>query len=336
MDKIRLRGLKLLEGMAQVVSFSPGGEEGLAAGGCSSLALNKINLNLIAHLVHDESGDSVTAFCLDESAGRAATSLVESRSAGTGRVDFCGEVSVLSVFPHGGEPRVAGKLLQALHESGIAPRGLASSPSAISVVVPSERTPDAIDALFKPFEFPSYGSPSDWHLAYEGKEHLLKKIIASYQEKVIRIYDIIRDPDLALVRVDLSQEELGSLAGALTSGMEPGLRMPFAAAGPLDADTLRLCFAFPRGLAEDAQKILARAVGRARTAVVGRVAALYIHGPHFGDRYGIAYTLASALEGAGVSILAMTCTVSSISVIIPEKELDRAADKLGRTFRSSS
>lgn len=336
MDKTRLRGLKLLEGMAQVVSSSPGGEEGLAAGACFSLALNKINLNLIAHLVRGESGDSVTAFCLDESAGRAATSLVESRSSSRARVEFGGEVSILSVFPHGGEPRVTGELLAALHRRSIAPRGLASSPSAISVVVPSERTSDAIDALFVPFEFPSYGSPSDWHLAYEGKEHLLKKIIASYQEKVIRIYDIIRDPGLGLVLVDLPAEELGGLAGALSTGIEPDLRMPFVAAVPLDADTLKFGLASPRARAEEVERTLARLVPRAQTNIADRVAALYIHGPHFGDRYGIAYTLADALEGAGVSILAMSCTVSSISVIIPEKELDLAVDKLDRTFQSSS
>jgi aspartokinase len=66
------------------------------------------------------------------------------------------------------------------------------------------------------------------------------------------------------------------------------------------------------------------------------VAALYIHGPHFGDRYGIALTLVKALESSGVSLLAMGCTVSSISVIIREEDLTAAVQALEATFKRSS
>ena len=62
------------------------------------------------------------------------------------------------------------------------------------------------------------------------------------------------------------------------------------------------------------------------------VAGIFLHGPHFGDRYGIAQTLLEALEQAQVSLLALSCTISSISLIIRQQELAAAQLVLGKTF----
>ena len=67
-----------------------------------------------------------------------------------------------------------------------------------------------------------------------------------------------------------------------------------------------------------------------------QVAALYIHGPHFGDRYGIANTLVRALDSANVSLLALGCTVSSISVIVGKEDLAAAVQALEATFKRSN
>ena len=62
------------------------------------------------------------------------------------------------------------------------------------------------------------------------------------------------------------------------------------------------------------------------------VAGIFLHGPHFGDRYGIAHTLVAALEAAHISLLALSCTISSISLIIRQHELAAAQVILGNTF----
>ena len=62
------------------------------------------------------------------------------------------------------------------------------------------------------------------------------------------------------------------------------------------------------------------------------VAGIFLHGPHFGDRYGIAHTLVEALEKAHISLLALSCTISSISVIIRQHELAAAQVVLGQAF----
>jgi aspartokinase len=336
MTKIKLRGLKLLEGGAQVVSANPGDHNLLAAGICSPLALNKINLTFLTHAFLDQSAGSITAFCTEGSAGRASASLVEAQQGRTSTVNFQGEVSTLSVFPHDQRPQVTGLLLTALAKKGITLQGMASSPSAVSSVVSTTQTEAAIDTLFEAFEFPAYRSPSDWYAAYEGKEHLLRKIIASYQEKVIRIYDIVQQAELDLWNLAADQRGLTKLGEALMVLGQWEIRMPFVIGLPTPEDRLVFTFCFSKEQDARIRETFYSYLGNIALSRHSQVAALYIHGPHFGDRYGIANTLVRALERGGVSLLALGCAVSSISLIIREGEIMAAVKALEATFQKSS
>jgi aspartokinase len=336
MTKIKLRGLKLLEGGAQVASSSPGDDNLLATGVCSPLARNKINLTFLSHAFLDQGASRITAFCTEGSAGRAAASLVEAHLASTATVDLYGEISILSVFPHDQQPQVVGGLLWALARKQITLQGMASSPSAVSTLVSSTETDAAIDTFFETFTFPAYRSPSDWYGAYEGKENLLKKIIASYQEKVIRIYDIVQQSDLDLWSLTVDQSDLGDLGAALITLGQSEIRIPFVIALPSPADRLSFSFCLPGGQEAQIRAVFSSHLSNTAVACHSQVAALYIHGPHFGDRHGIAHTLIRALETGGASLLALGCTVSSISAIIQEKDLDKAIQTLDVTFQRSS
>ena len=336
MTKIKLRGLKLLERGAQVVSSNPGDYNFLAAGICSPLALNKINLTFLSHAVLDQSGGSITAFCTEGSAGRGSASLVEAHQGGTSTVDFHGDMSTLSVFPHDQRPEVTGLLLHALAKREITLQGIASSPSAVSSIVSTAETKAAIDTLFETFEFPAYRSPSDWYGAYEGKENLLRKIIASYQEKVVRIYDIVRQSELDLWSLVADQRAFTKLGEVLLTLGQRQLKMPFVIALLSTENMLVFNFCFPGGQESLIRETFASHLGNTPLARHSQVAALYIHGPHFGDRFGIANTLVRALERDGISLLAMGCTVSSISVIVREENLVAAVETLEATFQRSS
>jgi aspartokinase len=334
MAKIKLRGLKLLEGGAQVVSSSPGDHNLLATGVCSPLALNKINLTFLTHVALDQSESHLTSLCTEGSGGGASSALIEAHLGGV--VKLHENVSTLSVFPHDQRPQVTGLLLETLAKKKITLQGLASSPSAVSSIVSTSETEAAIDTLFEAFEFPAYRSPSDWYAAYEGKEHLLRKIIASYQEKVVRIYDIVQQSDLDLWSLVVDQIGLAKLGAALIALGQWEIRMPFVIALLSPENRLVFNFCFPRGQDAQMRETFSSHLGNTVLARHSRVAALYIHGPHFGDRYGIALTLVKALESSGVSLLAMGCTVSSISVIIREEDLTAAVQALEATFKRSS
>ena len=336
MTKLKLRGLKLLEGGAQVASRSPGDDNLLATGVCSPLALNKINLTFLAHAALDQGASCITAFCTEGSAGRAAGSLVEAHHTSTAIVNLYGDISILSVFPHEQRPQVLGELLEALARKEITLQGMASSPSAVSTIVSTAETEATIDTFFEAFTFPAYRSPSDWYAAYEGKEHLLKKIIASYQEKVIRIYDIVQQSELDLWSFTVDQENLGDLGAALITLGQSEIRMPFVIALPSLESRLSFNFCLPEGQEPQIRAVFSSHLSNMAVACQSKVAALYIHGPHFGDRYGIAHALVKALERKGVSLLALGCTVSSLSVIVGDQDLDPAVQALEASFQKSS
>ena len=336
MAQIKLRGLKLLEGKAQVASLHPYGENLPAAGVCSLLARSKINITFLAHVSLDESVGCATVLCTEDSVSRESASLVEARGGRSGRVDLNDDVSILSVFPHEQRPHVTGRLLEAFAGNEITLLGLASSPSAVSSVVFSADTKATINAFFNAFEFPAYRVPADWHAAYEGKEELFRKTIASYEEKVIRIYGLVQQPDLDLWNLELPTSYLKNLGAVLVGLGDQGVKMPFVAALPSAEDRLLLSFCFPGNQTAEIRRALSRHLDTAAVSHYPRVAALFIHGPHFGDRYGIADTLTAALENAGVTLMAMGCTVSSISVVISDKELAKAVQTLDATFQRSS
>jgi aspartokinase len=334
MTKISLRGLKLLEGGAQVLSFgSAGGKNLLAAGICTPLALNKINLTFLSHLSPHKNSRSVTSLCTEGSAGRAAVSLVGTHHSDDVGVSLNEDVSTFSIFVHDQRPQVTGSLLEALAREEIRLLGLASSPSALSSVVSSAHTEATIRAFFDAFEFPAFGSPSDWYAAYEGKEHLLRKIIASYQEQIIKIYDIVQEPNLDLWSLDLSNSELGNLGEALSLLDRWGIRMPFVVAAQCPEAGLRFGFCFASPQAKEVKHAFSHHCSTTNLAHDPAVAALFIHGPHFGDRYGIASKFVDGLQRAGVAVLALSCTVSSISAIIGEIDLDLAIKTLDKIFQ---
>ena len=82
----------------------------------------------------------------------------------------------------------------------------------------------------------------------------------------------------------------------------------------------------------EVRRILASHLPELRPLRLIPVAGIFLHGPHFGDRYGIAHTLIEALENAHISLLALSCTISSISLIIRQQELAAAQVVLGNTF----
>jgi aspartokinase len=66
----------------------------------------------------------------------------------------------------------------------------------------------------------------------------------------------------------------------------------------------------------------------------GPVSVLFVHGPHFGDRYGIANAFITALRNADIPILALSCAVSSISAVIEGNDPGKALEALSARFQT--
>ncbi len=127
MAQIKLRGLKLLEGGAQVAPFQHYGENLPAAGLCSLLSGNKINITFLVHVSAAERAGCTTVLCTEGSEGRASASLIEARLGRKGSANLRNDVATLSVFPHDQRPHVTGKLLEAFADNARAVLGIEST-----------------------------------------------------------------------------------------------------------------------------------------------------------------------------------------------------------------
>lgn len=332
MDRIRLGGLKILDGRAYVAALFRDTARPLGARCLSLIVADQINLSLLTQLVHQEKQEQLIAFCTETAVGHQSFSLLRSLAADRFSMSISLDTSILSIFPHDKKPQVVAALFEALHRSDTHLQGVASSPSAISVVLSSVNRHKAVKAVFEPFEFPSYGSPLEWHAAYSGRNHVFREVIASYEEKVIKIYGFVTQTELELWFVTVTFREFPALGAALRSLAAAGAKMPFVAAQTQEYDRLLFAFAFAdvteRCVAAAFQKHLWHGANRHD----GPTAMFHLHGPHFGDRFGIAHKMIAALEQAGLSILALSCTVASISAIVPRQKLAETLTVLDTIF----
>jgi len=331
--RIRVGGLKILEGGACVVASFPQDEGGLAARVCTPLALNRINLRLFSHVAADRE-----VLCTVAQAGEAAATLIKTQGGEEAAVHLHPAAAILSLYPHDKRPEVVGSLIRSLAQDRVIIHGLASSPSAISAVLSSGRTGIAVRRLFKNFHFPAFESPEVFFAAQAPPEELVRRVVADYQEKVVKVYCILPQPDLDLWGMTVSSSEI--LAGFADALLELGsldLQIPFLVALPgLGGKEFILSFstAGPPERGAEIRRILMENLPGRRPMRLTPVAGIFLHGPHFGDRYGIAQALVESLEKAHIAILALSCTISSISLIIRQHQLAAAQLVLGHTFAS--
>lgn len=328
MKKIQLGGIKILEGLSRIGSSCDSGENELT-GICYRLGAERINLALLTHIADDGKGKSSTALCTQNANASTGYSLVGLESGSL--VQLQHDVSILSIFHHDRRPLITGALLELLAREGMNPIGIASSPAAISVLTPSADTKRMIDGLFRVFEFPDYRSPLEWHAAYIGKEQMFRDVVGSYEEQDIKVYAILDQPDLDLWTLLLSPKWMEQMGTALKELDDLDMKMPFFVCHSDQQQDLILGLCFSGSHRKDIQRVLDERVPYA-TFSSNDAAAVFLHGPHFGDRHRIANALTSSLQAAGIKPLALSCTVHSISVILKSQDLQPGVKAISTRF----
>jgi aspartokinase len=333
-DKIKFGGIKLLPGGSFLVSSSPGAEFRLSHQVTSPLAESKLNLTFLTHVAGDR-----TSLCTSGTVGEGSLALLRSLAGSEDAFRYQPDISLLSVYPHDKLPKKIGTFISSLASSNSMIFGLARSLSAITVILESRRQEKVVKCLFEDFRFTSFASAQEFFSAQEFPEEYVRKAVATYQEKVIKVYWVLPYPDLDLWAVSVpSTVILGEIADVLIQFGDLGLTIPFLIAIPrLRTEELLVAFSTARAAeakdqGSDIRRLLQERLPGIRPMRLTPVAGIFLHGPHFGDRYGIANTLVEGLERAHVSILAMSCTISSISVIIRQQELAPALLVLSKRF----
>ncbi len=298
---------------------------------CGPLARQRINLSFFTHVAGDRE-----VLCTASREGDAALTLLRSQADPRTEMALKPGTSILAVYPHDKRPIVIGTFIRSLARARVVIHGLASSPSAISVVLSSKRIKPAVEQLFEHFVFPGFATPQEFFSAQPPPKEYVEKVVAAYQEKVIKVYWIIPQSDMDFWGMSIATADiLAGFADALMEMSQLTLSIPFFTALPgLGGQEfiLAFCTARPQPGKGEIRRILQDHLPGIRPLRMTPVAGIFLHGPHFGDRYGIAHTLVTALEQAHIHLLALSCTISSISLIIRQQELAAAQVILGKTF----
>jgi len=158
--------------------------------------------------------------------------------------------------------------------------------------------------------------------------------VEQHMAEKVKIGGIIRNQDLAKIGIMSIPDRPGVAAAIFGALGERGISCAFIV-HTIDLhnlDNIVLCIARPHLPA--ALKALAEIKEEVGAEVVydGEVGMVSIFGPHFGQRAGIAGAMFEALATAGINILAISTSISSLSCIVDGKDMDRAVEALRESF----
>lgn len=325
----KLGGFKVLKDVTLISLFSPKQTKGFPSRFFSCIADKKINLPYVTCVSADhawglniavESGDAGKALGLIEEA-------FEKKSI------HHPDSTILSIFPHKKNPEITGSLFEAFGREGVNTNALANSPSAISIVLNENILNKASSALFGPFSFSAYRTPADWKLAQKGKEQLYKEVVASFQEQRPKVYGLEYQDNQEFLRVKLNTQSIGDFGASFKEFARLGLNLTFLATSPCE-EKGETKVAFCLSVTENSSyiEIMNGIAPQADTQSLAPVSTFAMNGPHFGDRYGIVSELLMALEKGNVDLLGLSCTIASITGVVPSSHITSAIEAIKGCF----
>jgi aspartokinase len=333
LSQTRLGGFKILNEAACVSLVCGDGALRGPSACCRALAEGRINLNYLSCATHDQAwGIDVVVSSRDaEETAARIRSCPESLQVQVRRA------SILSVFPHRSDPAVAGELMNALFRAEVRPEALANSPSAVSVVLSESDVERAAEALFDPFQFSAYRTPSDWRMSLAGKEQLFKEVVASYQEKKPKVYFLEWQENRELFRVRFGRDELPALGTFFLDLARLNHGLGFLTSVPVrNRAGMELLLCLPSSAASTCARMLHTAVPGTDVSHSGPFSSFSMNGPHFGDRHGLASELLAAFDDRGVALFGLSCSIATIAGLVPSGDVPAAMDVIKACFEVPS
>jgi hypothetical protein len=152
---------------------------------------------------------------------------------------------------------------------------------------------------------------------------------AVYWETMIKTYGFRVSTGLSLLTLTMPREDMavwGAKIGELDS---PGPGFELVLLQAPDPEHFRMILIMEGGAAKAAHDRLGREKG---FHMASPVELITFHGPHFGDRSGIAHAAFKALKDRGITLLASGCSVAHIYLVLPENRAGEAVEVLKTVF----
>lgn len=152
--------------------------------------------------------------------------------------------------------------------------------------------------------------------------------IAIYWEPAIKTYGIEERTGLSLMTIPLRAEGSNLDILSYLEAAEKCDNVVIILAPPLTDGEIHLHLLF-NGAPPATAKGSGKLSGLQREEPVELV---YFHGPHYGDRYGIADAALGALTDVKIPLRAMACSGASVYMVLPEGYARQAGKALSRAF----
>ncbi len=158
--------------------------------------------------------------------------------------------------------------------------------------------------------------------------------IAVYWENRIKTYGLQIERELSLFQISVAPQSLAGFGSALFK--ETGeIHFSWVLIQPSSTHALKIYILLTQKWEQPMQALLEDYRGNDSSLdlrVVSPVEMVFFHGPHFGDRYGIADTALDTLRAKDLPILIAGCTGASVYIIVPEHCSAETRDILSDVF----
>ena len=158
--------------------------------------------------------------------------------------------------------------------------------------------------------------------------------IAVYWEDRVKTYGFQTERNLSLFRIAIAPQALARVGSTLLK--ETGtIHFSWVLVQATSTRTLKLHILLAQQWHQPMQTLLDdyRENGEdLDLRVVSPVEMVFFHGPHFGDRFGIADKALGTLRKKGLPILAAGCTGASVYIVVPEDGSTEASRLLSDVF----
>lgn len=159
--------------------------------------------------------------------------------------------------------------------------------------------------------------------------------IAVYWEPKIRVYGLTTRTGLALYTLTIAADRLLFWSRRIRDLEETFGEFEMVNLQTVSPGTMQLCLVLRQdGAMSDIGRLLAagRVEEQASLQITSSVDLIYLHGPHFQDRYGIAEAAFSPLYKAEIPILAAGCSGTSVYLVVAGGTSREASACLSETF----
>lgn len=245
----------------------------------------------------------------------------------------------LTLFPHQSRLKTLGALLEIFGKNRIPLYSLCSSISALVVNTDYHQLNQAARALQTVFHLPENHSPfrqqaTGANTGHEGPacDHCaVVETAAAYWEPVIKIYGSSVRTDLLMTTALVAESQLACAGIELQAVGSGEAVFEMALIQRVDDKTYKLVLLYESSLVESYRTLFMSCDAPFSGTDHRPAELLYLHGPHFHDRYGVASAALRTLQMKN-ELFGVGCAGTSIYLITPSKTAEMGADALKKIF----